>query len=349
MRKYDFNVECVSDGLLNKVLVLGKNGCGKSNLGLALFDISYTLTYNLPHRKQLDTVSFLNGNSSKKYATFTYEFQNGKDIIVFKYSKLNPNSIVYESLHLNGKQIFLRDGINNVTDYSNLTLINANTLRIANVNESLSVLRFIYNNSIQTKKSPVQFIMDFVSHMLYYRADQVGNQLIGYTQIMENIEPYIMSKGLVNDFQNFLKKYAGLNVELQRIHNDGMEDILVQKLKNKYIPFSMISSSGTNALMLFYYWSKHFENVSFLYMDDFGALYHYGVSETILKEVISNRHFQTVFTSHNIELADNNLMRPDCYLILSNHGLESMPNITDRELREGHNLKKLLRGGEFDK
>lgn len=29
-------------------------------------------------------------------------------------------------------------------------------------------------------------------------------------------------------------------------------------------------------------------------------------------------------------------------------GITSLPDLTDREIGEGHNLEKLLRGGEFD-
>ena len=41
-------------------------------------------------------------------------------------------------------------------------------------------------------------------------------------------------------------------------------------------------------------------------------------------------------------------MRPDCFFILNNTRLISIVNSTDRELREGHNLEKLYRSGEFD-
>ena len=33
VRNYEFNKKYVKDGLLNKIIVLGKNGSGKTNLG----------------------------------------------------------------------------------------------------------------------------------------------------------------------------------------------------------------------------------------------------------------------------------------------------------------------------
>lgn len=43
-RDYAFNCHLVKDGLVNKAIVYGKNGIGKSSLGIALFDITIHLT-----------------------------------------------------------------------------------------------------------------------------------------------------------------------------------------------------------------------------------------------------------------------------------------------------------------
>lgn len=39
VRDYKFNSDCISSNLLSKIIVYGKNSLGKSNLGLAMFDI----------------------------------------------------------------------------------------------------------------------------------------------------------------------------------------------------------------------------------------------------------------------------------------------------------------------
>ena len=57
---------------------------------------------------------------------------------------------------------------------------------------------------------------------------------------------------------------------------------------------------------------------------------------------------QTILTSHNTYLANNELLRPDCYFMLNKGKLTSFSDSTDRELREGHNLEKMLRQGEFN-
>ncbi len=346
-RKYDFNTECIKDGLINKALILGRNGVGKSNLGLALFDISYTLTDNLANPLQVDPNSFLNGDSKKHFATFTYEFQQGKDIIYYEYRKRSPDMIIYETMSVNGNKLFTRDG-NRVSDYSGLKSLGIDTLQVKISDGPLAVLRYIHNNSVSKKGSPIAFVVDFVSRMLYFRSVQDGNQFIGLNNRPELIEQYIMANGLVEDFQRYLKETGNIDVNLDRLHISGMQDTLVQKFKNRTLVFNNISSSGTKALTLFYYWMKSFNRVSFLYMDEFDAYYHYDLAEKVIREVISHDSFQAVATTHNTDLVDNGIMRPDCYLILTENGLKSLPERTIRELREGHNLRKLLRGGEFD-
>ena len=49
-KNYEFNPECVLDGIINKALVYGHNGAGKSNLGFAIFDIVSHLTDKMSGR-----------------------------------------------------------------------------------------------------------------------------------------------------------------------------------------------------------------------------------------------------------------------------------------------------------
>ena len=90
------------------------------------------------------------------------------------------------------------------------------------------------------------------------------------------------------------------------------------------------------------------KNLSFLWIDEFDAFYHFELSEKIVMILEDKMDCQVVLTSHNTNLLSNKIMRPDCYFILSNGKLTSIVNATDRELREGHNLEKLYINGEFD-
>ncbi len=97
-----------------------------------------------------------------------------------------------------------------------------------------------------------------------------------------------------------------------------------------------------------YYWSQNFANVSLLYFDEFDAYYHFDLARKVVKFICGFPNMQTIFTTHNSYLASNEVMRPDCYLTLDNGKLTSFADSTRRELREGHNLEKMLRNGEFN-
>ena len=46
-------------------------------------------------------------------------------------------------------------------------------------------------------------------------------------------------------------------------------------------------------------------------------------------------------------LLSNDLLRPDCFFILRDNQIKAICDMTDKELRFGHNLEKLYRGGTF--
>ncbi len=345
VRNYSFNPQYVRGDILNKVILLGKNGTGKTNLGLAIFDIVMTLTDNTVGAIQADPGSYLNGDSRKKYAQFEYEFQQDARRIRYTYRKTDPHTIVFEELYVEDRLIFRRNG--NMTEYDGLAEWSADNLRMNVSNGPLSVLRYVNANTIQPEGSPIAFVMNFASHMLYFKSDIQGNAFIGYGK-GELIYDYIINNGLTEDFQKMLSEFAEIDAELGVAKIPGTPGVFVQKFKNKQLRFDMISSTGTAVFALFYYWYKHLNDIKFLYMDEFDAYYHYEMSERVVHLVSGMEGFQTVFTTHNISLLRNELLRPDCCLVLENGRIRSFSDSTERELRQGHNLEKMYRNGEFD-
>lgn len=84
-KNYEFNIECIRDGVINKSVVYGKNGCGKSNLGIAIFDIVSHLT-EFSVNKNLYR-GYLNAENDAKNAIFEYDFKFKEDHVKYKYSK----------------------------------------------------------------------------------------------------------------------------------------------------------------------------------------------------------------------------------------------------------------------
>ena len=343
---YNFNSNIIYNGIVTKTMVVGPNGSGKTNLGFALFDIVRVLTDYTFNEHQNDYPSFLNAGSSEEYATFVYEFINKGSLIRYEYRKTNPDRIIYESLEVDGVTIFVFSPDYN--DYEELKRY-AKDLVVDDRNRDIAFLRYVARNSIQQNDSPIRFIMDFVSRMLYFKSDNTGNSYIGFSNVREQVIQRLIADNTVEDFQSFLKKYGKMDVELKVVQDaDGKSDVY-QMFGNKMIRFDNNASSGTKMLLLLFYWSRFFENVSLLYMDEFDAFYHFDLSERIMRMIIDIDGMQTVFTSHNTLLMSNDLLRPDCYWIVDDsHRLAPIPDRTHRELRQGHSLERLYRNEEFN-
>lgn len=77
---------------------------GKSNLGLAIFDIIIHLT---DKQKLLSSYEFyLNMSGRKSFAEFEYDFLFGEHEVVYRYSKNDVNTLKSESLRLMEKKLF---------------------------------------------------------------------------------------------------------------------------------------------------------------------------------------------------------------------------------------------------
>ena len=76
---YQFNTDCLSDGVIGKMLIYGCNATGKTNLGKALLNITLTM-FGIPLPGIL-----LNADSKEDAATFQYEFQFDDTELSYKY------------------------------------------------------------------------------------------------------------------------------------------------------------------------------------------------------------------------------------------------------------------------
>ena len=61
---FEFNKECIKDGIVRKALIYGQNGCGKSNLALAMFDMISHLTDKSFNKNKYN--NYLNANNDDK-------------------------------------------------------------------------------------------------------------------------------------------------------------------------------------------------------------------------------------------------------------------------------------------
>ena len=207
------------------------------------------------------------------------------------------------------------------------------------------------NNTSHKEDSIIKFIFEFVNKMLWFRSLQT-NSYIGVKNGTEFVTPWIIENNYVKEFEVFLNSVGGLDIKLDiAVTNNPMPQkslIFVNSDNTKGLSFDTIKSSGTNAMLILFYWYKQLNDVSFIFIDEFDAFYHFDLSKRVIELFKNIENIQAIFTSHNTYIANNDILRPDCYFTLSNGEIKSFIDRTKRELREGHNLEKLLRSGEFN-
>ena len=325
------------------MLIYGPNNSGKSNLGAAVMDITNHLTSSFGTANPLYSY-YINGETVDDKVVFEYDMLLNGFKIKYQYEKDRQMRLLSETLYCDGSLLFKYNYENNKFENN---IKEAQTLVLEKRNTEMSSLRYIYTNTqYWPDDSPVRLFMEFVNNMLWFRSLRT-NEFIGVMPNGESLDDFIINNRKLSDFESFLKD-CGQEYHLCTI-DEGGHQIIGVKYKNFKARFSSVASTGTMSLWLFYYWMNRTENISFLYLDEFDAFYHYELSAYILKYVCSRPEFQTVLTSHNTYLIDNELMRPDCYAILKNGSVRSFADSTSKVIREGHNLEKMMLGGEFEK
>lgn len=344
VRDYSFQKDCITrhkKPLIKTAVIYGPNASGKSNLGFAIFDIVQHLVDKMT---QADAYSYyLNADTPESPAEFTYTFLFNTKEVVYSYTKTDSRTIITEKLTIDNELVFerLRDKI----DTSGLSKIKVGSLNLSYMDSDLSLLRYIANNSALPNTSPVRALMDFVSKMLWFRRVDKNNNYMGYHSGSASISEFIIKNDLLKEFQQFLnKKQVSENIVVKQ-DPTGKQDLYFSHVQN--LPFFATASSGTLALAVYFYWQHFLNNVSFLYMDEFDAFYHYAISEDILRQ-LKKIKCQTIVTTHNTGLLNHDLVRPDVCFMMKNGTLNSFANLTERELRLGNNLEKLYLSGEFN-
>jgi len=350
---YQYNTDCLSGNCIGKMLVYGRNGTGKTNLGIALLDISLPPLFLINN----DSTDFLNADSDSNTAKYVYVFDFSGNEIQYSYEKYSYAKYKSESLLLNGKEIFNFDYEKNQYSHDRLDDISAETINVdrflkvknaeniadTNDNNSISFLRWIFANSVFNPDSPISEMRDFIFRM----------RLITISSLNRPFKKDVFFESLVGN--NLARLEAFMNamgveckLESQKLP-DGKTELYFKH--KKLVPFFENASSGTMVLFNLYRRIVTLtQDVSFCYVDEFDAFFHYEMSEKFLnffKEYFPD--CQMIFTTHNTNLMSNEIMRPDCLFILSQKGeLTPLNRATTRELREGHNLEKMYISGEFE-
>lgn len=346
---YEFNKECISNGICKTSLLYGKNASGKTSLCFALFDIVEVLTDKyVCHELYKPYKHVLHQDAPTE---FEYEFKFDTDEVFYKYSKSDQSTLISEELIINQKQIFSYKKDLVAQDIA-VNLEGAETLKVSPDKLNISLCRFIKNNALlknNIENSIFQKFFEFVENMLMICSfDQ--SCFIGYKKPpKDNLVKKIIENRNFEKLQQFFLE-AGFTDKLTYKKNSLGEYNLFIQYDDKCLDFNDAASNGMKALLLIYYYLENKLNQdkrpSFVCIDNFDAFFSFELSYFIINQ-LKDCNTQALLTTYNTCNFSNDLLRPDCYFLCSKNKIVDVNNATDKELRRGHNLEKLYRGGAF--
>lgn len=341
--QYDFNMAAVENNIVKHAIIYGENASGKTNIGYALFDIVIHLTDN--NRKLQNYRLYKHMDCQNKPVVFHYEFLINGVSVIYDYEKVSCQVLLRESLKINGREVLNYDyerkcGYTRLAGSENLNI---------NLSESgISIVKYVKNNavldnSVEENQVFIKFCQ-FVSNMLWFSSLE-KNEYQGFQMGVESITDGIIHAGKVGDFEQFLRR-AGIDCTLTVYEKDG-EQHLGQRFENAVVDFFALASRGTCTVSLFYYWFIKMEKASLVFIDEFDAFYHSSLSRLIVEELKRLPNTQTILTTHNTDIMTNELLRPDCYFQIENNRIAAFDQLTEKDLREEHNLQRMYNAGAF--
>ncbi|MCK4260988.1 MAG: ATP-binding protein [Halanaerobiales bacterium] len=340
VKNYEFNTDSIMDGIVKTALVYGRNGIGKSNLGLAIFDITLNLT---DKEKNLDNYKYFTNLFKNSPVKFYYKFKFDSSYLVYKYEKDNPQNIIKEELYIDGKRLVYYD---HKKHEGEVKLAGAETLKNDLKEKNISFVKYLESNSIliENRDNTVfnKFI-DFVNNMLFVSSLEKGHHQ-GFKTRYKLIAKEIIESGKLKDFELFLKS-ADIGYKLIAKEVDG-EKLIFCDFDGHEINLFSIASNGTYSLAALYYWLIDLYKVTLIFIDDFDAFYHNRLARMIVQEVLKG-NTQAIITTHNTSIIDNDLLRPDCYFNLVDGKIDSFSGYVQKDLCKAHNLEKMYRTGVF--
>ncbi len=338
---YTFNTFAIKNGVVKNGIVYGPNGSGKSNIVLALFDIVNHISQKW---KKFDYyTNFVYAGNIPAPVKFEYTFKLGEYTVLYEYEKNGYGILMSENMQVNGKEVFNRTSGKFTIDEKSYPMDDTVKVNIANSVNNVSIVNFLLTSYPLPQNHYLIQLQQFVNSMLWFRCLET-REFIGLEDSSANLDEYIINNNLVKDFSEFIEKVSGQKFTI--VEPDVNDKVLYCLYGDTKIPFDQMASTGTQSLMLLYYWIKQMGRASFVFIDEFDAYYHFKLSYEVCKQLFS-LDCQAFTSSHNTYLMTNDLLRPDCNFILNDNKIKPLNACTEKELRFGHNIEKMFRGGTF--
>lgn len=300
---YDSNRETVDNSITRVCSIFGKNGSGKSNLGLALLDAMNHLTDSI-EKTSIAINPYINLDRND-FAEFTYYFSFGNDDIIYNYRKAAVDELLYERVDINGNRAIEYDY---VEKKGCCNLKGAENLKLDLKGRCLSITKYVRSNSVlEDNEENIAFkkFYNYIENMILINSFDL-NRCFGCECRGELIESYIVKSGKLKDFEYFLQS-LDIKCNLESVNLDGRE-IILNKFKKGSVRFFETSPVGMRSLALIYYCLVSDIDDSMIFVDALDV-YDCELAENIVREMVKRKpSSQIIFTSHNTNLMTNDLL-----------------------------------------
>jgi len=338
---YEFNTFAIKDGIIKNGIIYGPNGSGKTNFGLALFDMENHLSQKWKKPDYYN--NFVYAGNPDQPVIFGYTFKFDSKIMEYSYSKNQHGALLTESLTFDRKVIFSKMENSFEIDETSFPMDKTIQEDLAHNANNVSIVNFLLTSYPLAENNYLIQLQRFANSMLWFKCLDT-REFIGLETNIYNLDEYIIKNDLIEDFSKFLEKISEQKFEF--IPPNPIDKVLFCYIKDTPIPFYQIASTGTKSLMLLYFWIKKMDKTSFVFIDEFDAFYHFKLAYEVCRQLFA-LDCQVFTSSHNTYLMTNDLLRPDCNFIINHNRIKPLCECTDKELRFGHNIEKLFRGNTF--
>lgn len=352
-KQYAFSEACVKDGIVKTGLIYGPNSIGKSNLGKAIFDLIQTVTDKTFNPRLY--ASYASVWNKPDNVEFAYDFLFDGVKVRYEYGKFTYEDVVYENFFIDGVKVVERN-----MSGLHVNLEGAESLDNKPLNSKISAMRFIKANASlvdNPANNAVKAFFDFADRMLMF-SNLRENYYQGFANGSAQVDVEIIRRGKLPELEAFLNS-VDVDCKLKSLVFNGQPKIAFDLGHNNLIDFWENASTGTQALVFFFFWYLQMlegsaTSPSFVYLDEFNAFYHEKTAAKVV-ELLRDVPCQVLLTTHDSNLLTNDLIRPDCafnmlpeYKNIDSYVMGPLSSKTQKELRQALNIPKMYRAGAFN-
>lgn len=356
--KYNFNCSAMChNAILNTAMIYGKNGSGKTNLGLGLYDIVLNLT-NRSIPLGYDYTQSKNVMAKKDaLISFSYKFKFDDHTLRYTYLRdTNRYSLVKEVLEVDGEEVAIcSDRIAKIVHMEDPCYTGKICLK-----PKQSMINYIKENlpdNIDTppiKDQVFKKFVKFVEGMYYFNFAKAEFDY----EFTKNFAALAADEGWLDKYEKFLCQMTNIRFNLSIGEIDGNYYIF-NKYGNKQVQLFDIGFNGLEQLTWLYLWKTRlnntFDNVSFLYIDDFADSFDDDVAINVLNYLSTQRtplteKNQLILASHNTTLmSKDSLLNPNAYYVVEDGLVDSIVDLSDKEITREDDIEKLYKCCMFER